>query len=269
VSSSRYRMMEYRGLELREDPAREDCFRVVHQHYERYMPTAEAPFDASGREGLHLVMNSEVVSLEIAAQSLADFPDAPWELRMTLARVAWDETRHARMILDRLRAVGGFKGMFPVINHEFNVVCRFDSLAARLSVQNRTFEAGSLDSFPSLRDFWARQGDAETASVIDTIISDEVSHARIGTDWVRRLVEENPRCALEIARAMAFLKNAVRVLATQPGELEVEVDRMATKQLMALREDERRAAGFSEAEIDVLRQRDRIERRVDSGTAKS
>jgi hypothetical protein len=40
-----------------------------------------------------------------------------------------------------------------------------------------------------------------------------------------------------------------------------------TKQLLALREDERRAAGFSEAEIDELRRRDRIEQGVDSGTA--
>jgi uncharacterized ferritin-like protein (DUF455 family) len=269
VNAAPYRMMHYRGLELREDPARESCFRVVHQHYERYMPTAEAPFDASGREGLHLVMNSEIVSLEIAAQSLVDFPDAPWELRLALARVAWDETRHARMTLVRLRAVGGWKGMYPVINHEYNVVCRFDSLAARLSVQNRTFEAGSLDGFPSLRDFWADKGDAETALVIDTIISDEISHSRIGTEWVRRLVANDPRCALEAARAMAWLKRAVQVLATQPGELDVEVDRMATKQLMALREDERRAAGFSEAEIEELRRRDRIERRVDSGAAES
>lgn len=267
MSQTRYRMMEYRGLELREDPAREDCFRVVHQHYQRYMPTAEAPFDPTGREGLHTLMNSELVSLEIAAQSLVDFPDAPWELRMTLARIAWDETRHAGMCLARLRAIGGFKGMFPIINHEFNVVCCFDSLAARLTVQNRTFEAGSLDGFPHWKTFWEKQGDAETAAVFDTIMSDEMSHARVGSEWVRRLVKEDPARALEIARAMAFLKRAVEVGETQPGELEFEVDSTMTKQLLALREDERRAAGFSEAEIDELRRRDRIEQGVDSGTA--
>jgi uncharacterized ferritin-like protein (DUF455 family) len=268
MSESRFRMIEYRGLELREDPAREACFRVVHQHYQRYMPTAEAPFDATGREGLHTLMNSEVVSLEIAAQSLVDFPDSPWELRMLLARIAWDETRHAGMCLARLRAVGGFKGMFPVINHEFNVVCRFDSLAARLSVQNRTFEAGSLEGFPHWKEFWEKRGDAETAAVFDTIMSDEVAHARHGNEWVRRLVQDDPTRALEIARAMAWLKRAIEIGATQPGEVELEgVDRAAMRRLFAVREDERRGAGFSESEIDEVRRRDRNERGAGNGAA--
>jgi hypothetical protein len=262
--AGRYRMIEYRGMELREDPAREPCFRIVHQHYQRYLPSAEAPFDPTGREGLHTLMNSELVSLEIAAQSLVDFPDAPWELRMMLARVAWDESRHAAMCFARLRAVGGFKGQFPIINHEFNVVCRFDSLAARLNVQNRTFEAGSLEGFPALKAFWEKEGDPETAAVLDTIMADEISHARHGNEWVRRLVQEDPGSALAIGRAMAFLKRAISIGTTQPGEANLEgVDRAATKQLFALREEERRAAGFSEAEIDELRRRDRIERGVD------
>ena len=264
MGKPRFPTMEYRGLELREDPAREDCFRVVHQHYERYMPTAEDPFDRTGREGLHTLMNSELLSLEIAAQSLVDFPDAPWELRMRLARAAWDETRHARMCLDRLLAVGGFKGQFPIINHEFNVVCRFDTLAARLSVQNRTFEAGSLEGFPNWKEYWEKLGDPETAAVIDAIMTDEISHARFGNEWLRRLVEDKPIYALEVARAMAFVKQACEVLATRPDELSVQVDHAETKRLFTLREEARRAAGFSEAEIDELRRRDRIEQRVDS-----
>jgi hypothetical protein len=266
LSAPSYPMMDYRGLALRADPAREDCFRVVHQHYERYMPTAEAPYDATGREGLHTLMNAEVLSLEIAAQSLVDFPDAPWELRMTLARITSDETRHAAMCLDRLHAIGGAKGMFPIINHEWNVVCTFDSLAARLAVQNRTFEAGSLDAFPHWKEFWEGLGDRETANVIDAIMSDEVIHAQIGNEWVRRLVKDNPANALAIARAMVFLKRAVEVGATQPGEVHVEgVDETMTKDLLALREEQRRDAGFSEAEIEELRRRDRRERGVDAG----
>jgi uncharacterized ferritin-like protein (DUF455 family) len=166
------------------------------------------------------------------------------------------------MCLERLRAFGGEKGQFPIINHEFNVVCRFDSLAARLGVQNRTFEAGSLEGFPSWIQFWRERGEAETAAVIETIMTDEISHARCGNEWVRRLVEAEPKNALEVARALAFVKRASEVLMTRPDELAVEVDRDATRQLFALREDERRAAGFSEAEIDALRVRDRAERGV-------
>jgi hypothetical protein len=74
---------------------------------------------------------------------------------------------------------------------------------------------------------------------------------------------------LAIGRAMAFLKRMVAVATTQPGETNLEgVDRAVTKQLFALREDERRAAGFNQAEIDELRRRDRIERGVEPGTEK-
>jgi uncharacterized ferritin-like protein (DUF455 family) len=267
MSQAGYRMMEYRGLALREDPAREECFRIVHQHHEVFAPTEEALFDATGREGIHTLMNSEVLSLEIAAQSIVDFPDAPWELRMALARIAWDETRHTRMCLERLRALGGSKGMFPIINHEYNVVCRFDSLAARLSVQNRTFEAGSMESFPHWMEVFEQRGDAETVAVFDTIMCDELSHARIGNDWVRQLVKDEPREALEVARAMAFLKGAVEALRTQPGECGMEIDSTEMKEIFALKEDVRRASGFSDTEIEELRRQDRTVRGVDGGAA--
>ena len=59
----------------------------------------------SRRERLHRHMNNEMGSLEIAAQCLADFPDAPWELRMQLARQVWDESRHVEALHRRATAV--------------------------------------------------------------------------------------------------------------------------------------------------------------------
>src|SRR5687767_610442 len=84
-----------RGVTLRRDPAREPCFRVVHIH--RDMEDHGGMSDVSRRQRLHLHMHNEMQSLEIAALCLAEFPDAPWELRMDLARQCWDETRHTRM----------------------------------------------------------------------------------------------------------------------------------------------------------------------------
>ena len=52
-------------------------------------------------------MNNEMGALEIAAQCLVDFPEAPWDLRMQLARQASDESRHVRELHRRLRQLGG------------------------------------------------------------------------------------------------------------------------------------------------------------------
>ena len=84
-----------KGVVLQRDPAREPCFEVVNLDVEMH----EYPdmSDISRRERLHRHMNNETGALEIAAQCLADFPDAPWDLRMQLARQASDEARHRRL----------------------------------------------------------------------------------------------------------------------------------------------------------------------------
>ena len=142
--------MIIRGVPLRCDPAREQSFTIVHLRSELRRST-DGP--EVWREALHEEFNNEVQNLEVAAQSLADFPEAPWELRLQLARQCWDETRHARFYFQRFEAMGGHKGEFPIINRQWSVACMLDSLPARLAIQNRTFEGGSIDIFRE----WIRQ----------------------------------------------------------------------------------------------------------------
>src|SRR6185436_9651814 len=132
-----------RGVSLRRDPARETCFTVVQLQTDLH--DYEGMSAVSRRQRLHRHMHNEMQTLEIAAQGLADFPDAPWDLRMQLARQCWDETRHTNLLYKRLRELGGRKGEFPVMNYEWGVTQLLKSLAARLAVQNRTFEAGEMD----------------------------------------------------------------------------------------------------------------------------
>src|SRR5262245_10277225 len=114
------------GVTLRKEPAREPCFKVVETDAEMMTFADFSPI--SRRERLHRHMNNEIGSIEIAAQCLVDFPEAPWELRMQLARQVWDECRHVEALHRRLREIGGFKGEFPVANFEWTVTCMLDSL---------------------------------------------------------------------------------------------------------------------------------------------
>src|SRR5437763_5726929 len=102
------------GVQLRRDPAREPWQQIVHLHAD--VPDT-AGFTREARSArIHREVNGEVQTLEIAAQCLADYPDAPWELRMELARQCWDETRHAALYDRELRASGGRRGEFPIAN---------------------------------------------------------------------------------------------------------------------------------------------------------
>jgi len=158
---------QVRGVVLRRDPAREECFAVVHHDTDmKNWPGVEGE---AGREKLHRHMNNETGAIEIAAQCLADFPQAPWDLRMRLARQCADESRHTEVLLRRLRELGGYKGEFPVANFEWGVTLMVGDLPGRLAIQNRTFEAGLIDILGTLRKVWRQTGDEATADVLDAI----------------------------------------------------------------------------------------------------
>ena len=195
------------GVSLCADPAREPCFKVVWRESEM------AEFDdgmspSARRERIHRHMNNETGSMEIAAQTLVDFPDAPWELRLQVARQAYDESRHVEGLYNRLRELGGHKGEFPIANFEWAVTNTRDTIAARLAIENRTFEAGQMDLLGTLRQLWRAAGDERTAELLEAILADEVNHVRFANRWIKKLAKEDPRVLLKIAMAMRFFSEA-------------------------------------------------------------
>ena len=244
-----------RGVTLRKDPAREDCFKVAQSHTEMHDYADMSPM--AMRERLHRHMHNEMQNSEISAQSLVDFPDAPWELRMQLARQCWDETRHTLLCYRRLQEIGGRKGEFPVMNYEWGVVCMVNSLPGRLALQNRTFEAGEMDLFRELIGKWRSVGDEATAHALDGMLADEVQHVRFGNQWLKRLAREDPRTLMDVAKAVDFLARVTKALAPRPGDvnaLGVDLTSFVYVDAFANIED-RRSAEFTEEEVaEILRQ---------------
>jgi uncharacterized ferritin-like protein (DUF455 family) len=244
-----------RGVRLRRDPAREPCFKVVQLHQDLH--DYDSMSQDSQRQRLHRHMHNEMQTLEIAAQGLADFHDAPWELRMQLARQCWDESRHTRILYRRLRELGGYKGEFPVMNYEWGVTQLLDSLPARLAVQNRTFEAGEMDLLRQQQRMWAEAGDGDTAALMDTLLADEVEHVRFANRWLKKMARENPRTLLQVATGIQRLRQVTAGLAPRPGEVNaVGVDLTAFTHVEVMANlDDRRLAEFTEEEIaELLRQ---------------
>lgn len=234
-----------RGVALRRDPAREPCFDIVHLHSE--VPHSAGLGLESRRERMHREYNQEVQTLEIAALCLSDFPDAPWELRMEFARQCSDEARHAALYYRRLKELGGRKGDYPIANLDWSVVATIDSLAGRLAVQHRTFEAGSLDLGRQGVPMFRECGDDTTADIIEAIETDEIQHVRFANAWLKRFADADPRIVLEIASAMNWL----RMVVTATGG-----DRLKP---IATDVESRQLAGFTAAEIAEVA---RLERQI-------
>ncbi|HEY4944008.1 MAG TPA: DUF455 family protein [Rhizomicrobium sp.] len=244
------------NVTLRAEPARDACFTVVYRDAE--MHEYDDASDTARRENLHRHMTNEITSLEIAAACLYEFPDAPWELRLELARQCWDESRHVRVLHRRLLEVGGYKGEFPIGTLEWNVTCALDSLIGRLTTQNRTLEAGAMDVVGILARNVRASGDDETADVLEGILADEVQHVRFANRWIKRLVAEDRRQLMKVAHAVRFLMEAnSKFQIKDGGELNVIGVQLASPEarIPAVNVEDRKLAEFTDEEIhEILRQ---------------
>src|SRR5260221_3982643 len=54
---------------------------------------------------LHGIAVGELQAMEAAGRTLFDFPDAPWEFQLDMARQVWDESRHAANFIQLLEDV--------------------------------------------------------------------------------------------------------------------------------------------------------------------
>jgi uncharacterized ferritin-like protein (DUF455 family) len=244
------------GLTLRAEPARDACFEVVYRDAEMHEYPADS--DIGRREMVHRHMTNEITSLDMAASCLAEFPDEPWDLRLELARQCYDEARHVRALQQRLAALGGYKGEFPISTLEWNIVCAVDDLVGRLAIQNRTLEAGAMDVVLGLSQQFRAAGDADTADLLDAINNDEIQHVRFANRWIRRLAKDDPRVLMRMARAIRFMAAASEKFQIAAGG---EVNAVGTalaspeQRIPAVNVEDRRRAEFTDDEIhEILRQ---------------
>ena len=223
-----------------EDPARDERFTVVQLWTEMENFSPDDPMKDA--EFLHRQMNEEVNSIEMCARSLADFPDAPWELRLELARQCWDEARHALAFQRLMEKRGGALGKFRVMNFQYRIICNLPDLASRLAVQNRSFEAAGLDAIQDGIDSARRANDPEFVDLFEAQLSDEMHHVRYANEWVKKLlVSGGPRAVFGLARDVAQANEALQQVAG------------TGIQFYPISDELRREAGFTDAEIDSVR----------------
>jgi uncharacterized ferritin-like protein (DUF455 family) len=222
-----------------EGPKRDARFNVK----ERWIEMENLPHDHPDNtlEFLARQMNEELNSMEIAASNLVDFPDAPWPLRMSIARQAADEARHAIAFRRLLEARGGSISQFPVINFQYRIMMAIPSLVGRLAVANRSFEASGIDAITDGMKSEARKDDVEFLSLFDQQLADEVQHVRFANVWIKKLIdEEGPRTVMALARGIAQGDKAFKQIVGAENLITYPVS-----------ESVRREAGFSDDEIQT------------------
>jgi uncharacterized ferritin-like protein (DUF455 family) len=183
---------------------------------------------------LHGIFVGELQALEAAGRTLWDFPDAPWEFRMNMARQCWDEARHVQTFEKLIEHVHGEVGEFPESTFLFETSCHDDPVL-RVTGVNRCLEGLACDVFRSLMDHGRRVGDDVIAQAVDFVLADELTHVRFGSEWVKAFTANDPERA---QRAREFQRETDRAFSFGGQR--------------RLAREERLEAGFSEAELDEI-----------------
>jgi len=196
------------------------------------------------KERVHGIMVGELQAMEGAGRSVYDFPDAPWEFAMDMARQVWDESRHVEIYIRLLEHLDGYVGEFPETTILWRCACAEDA-AARVAGVNRGLEGLACDVFNQLVHIARRMGDPILERAVDFVLADEITHVRMGSKWLTRLTEGDPerrRRAIEFQENIdeRFNLGGIR----QHGDHESVPISIAT--------EARQLGGFTEEEIERL-----------------
>jgi len=190
---------------------------------------------AEGRAALiHALAHIEFNAINLALDAIWRFPVMPRDYYADWLRVAMEEAQHFSLLNAHLLQSGFRYGDFPAHNSLWDMAEKTqDDVLARIALVPRTLEARGLDASPAVRAKLAQAGELAAAEILDIILRDEIGHVAIGNRWYAWL------CATRGLEPVATYAALAAQYKAPPlrGPFNLEA---------------RRAAGFSEAELDAL-----------------
>jgi uncharacterized ferritin-like protein (DUF455 family) len=164
----------------------------------RLTPDRPDASDAA-RSLMHGIFVGEIQALEGAGRTCHDFETGtgastdtvPFALKLDMARQAWDEARHVEISVKLSDWMGSEIGQFAENTVLFEVACSNDPVL-RLAGVNRALEGLAIDVFTTMKEFGDIAGDPYLEFCEDWMLADEVTHVKMGSDWLRRITENDP-----------------------------------------------------------------------------
>jgi uncharacterized ferritin-like protein (DUF455 family) len=201
------------------------------------------------RSLMHGIFVGEIQALEGAGRTCWDFEvgkgedKVPFELKLDMARQCWDESRHCEISVKLSDWMGTEIGEFAESAFLFQAACNPDPVL-RLTGVNRGLEGLAIDVFNTMKDLGDKTGDPVLEFCEDWMLADEVTHVKMGSDWLRKITADDPE---RRARALEFQKIVDKLFSFGGGRGEDE------DSAIHLARRFRELAGFTTEEIDEIR----------------
>jgi uncharacterized ferritin-like protein (DUF455 family) len=188
-----------------------------------------------GRAGLiHALTHIEANAIDLALDMMWRFAGMPEPFYLDWWQVAQEEALHFDLLQTHLSTLGFAYGNFPAHDGLWEMAERTkDDVLARLALVPRTLEARGLDATPAVRQRLVSVGDKAGAAILDIILRDEIGHVAIGNRWYHYLCQQ--RGLDPVATYTDLAQRYQAPVLRGPFNLQA-----------------RRAAGFTEAELDAL-----------------
>ncbi|MCB1098531.1 MAG: DUF455 family protein [Verrucomicrobiae bacterium] len=135
---------------------------------------------------LHFFANHELLATELMALVLLKFPDAPKEFRLGILETLREEQAHTQMYMRRMAACGLTFGDRPVNGFFWKNIADMESPLDYVTRLSLTFEQANLDFAHHFARVFRSNGDGSTATILDKIYRDEITHVGYGLKWFRR-----------------------------------------------------------------------------------
>ncbi|MCD6026473.1 MAG: hypothetical protein K0R08_992 [Solimicrobium sp.] len=221
-------LTEQTGLELPGRPAKPELVSPLKVEH-RTMHTS-----VGHAISLHALCHIEFNAINLALDAIWRFPGMPVDYYLDWLKVAAEEATHFTLLSEHLTTLGYAYGDFSGHNGLWEMVAKTkDNVLARMALVPRTLEARGLDAAPRTRSKLLQAGDKAGAAIIDIILRDEIGHVAIGNRWFGYLCQQRDLDPISCYANLAATYSAPKLRG--PFNLAA-----------------RRAAGFSESELQIL-----------------
>jgi len=218
----------------------------------RLTPDRHDASDAA-RGLMHGIMVGEIQALEGAGRTAHDFATGdgtndtvPFELKLDMARQAWDEARHVEISAKLSDWMGTELGEFAENTVLFEAACSNDPVL-RLAGVNRALEGLAIDVFTQMKEFGDVAGDPYLEFCEDWMLADEVTHVKMGSDWLRKVTANDPD---RRTKALEFQQVVDKLFSFGGARGE------SAESSFSLARRFRELAGFTDDEVDTISQMD-------------
>lgn len=185
---------------------------------------------------IHAIAHIEFNAIHLALDAIHRFEDMPKDYYLDWLKIAIEEAKHYRMLVEYLHDLGFKYGDFPAHNGLWEMAKKTKhDVVVRMALVPRLLEARGLDVTPGMIKKLEQANDYRAVKILKIIYKEEVGHVQIGNKWYFHL------CNLRGIEPLTYFKDLLSVYAK--GVVREPI-----------LDEGRRDAGFSEEELVLLHQ---------------